>query len=34
MSGVGDLVQTFVTEYKKTPQKLKVGEPCDALALL
>lgn len=25
MSGVSDLVQTFVTEYKKTPQKLKVA---------
>lgn len=24
MSGVNDLVQTFVTEYKKTPAKLKV----------
>lgn len=24
MSGVNDLVQTFVSEYKKTPTKLKV----------
>jgi hypothetical protein len=24
MSGVNELVQTFVTEYKKTPAKLKV----------
>jgi len=29
MSGVNDLVQTFITEYKKTPPKLKV---CNTLA--
>lgn len=34
MSGVKDLVQTFVTEYKKTPTKLKVLDAFMVYALL
>lgn len=33
MSGVNDLVQTFITEYKKTPPKLKVVIPQQSKAV-